>query len=337
MNTGGGTNAGGVAMAGVVTAGTNSEFTIIFKQPKPPSTNNANTGTTNGNTNTNTNTNSNSEVGSVTSTTPLLMTFEVTFKGNGWFSIGISSDGTMTSSGLGSDLIVCDNSGVKRYWSTAHERPITSTSLTDSTCTYNANTGTSVMTFTRTVLAQEQQGATSERSIQSNGQMTSLLWAFNPTDRLNFSPHALNKGSMDVDIIGKSIEYGNSAAGGSGSGSGTGGLSIAAIIFLVLTVVIVIFSIVYIWTSMKKKEQQGGNRRNNNNARTNNAPPAVATTTTTKSVVLNVKGSTAKNGSGGGGGGLKPGWKATQDGVGDTYYFNSSTGETTWDKHLVSL
>jgi hypothetical protein len=193
------------------------------------------------------------------------------------------------------------------------------------------------MTFTRTVLAKEQQGATSERSIQSNGQMTSLLWAFNPTDRLNFSPHALNKGSMDVDIIGKSIEYGNSAAGGSGSGSGTGGLSIAAIIFLVLTVVIVIFSILYIWTSMKKKEQQGGNRRNNNNARTNNAPPAVATTTTTKSVVLNVKGSTAKNGSGGGGGGLKPGWKATQDGVGDTYYFNSSTGETMWDKHLVSL
>ena len=39
--------------------------------------------------------------------------FTVTFQGKGWFGIGISADGSMDSGGAGSDIVTCDDSGVK--------------------------------------------------------------------------------------------------------------------------------------------------------------------------------------------------------------------------------
>ena len=51
----------------------------------------------------------------------------------------------------------------------------------------------------------------------------------------------------------------------------------------------------------------------------------------TATTVINVESKPVGNG------GLKTGWKATKDAAGDTYYFNSISGETTWDKGLVSL
>ena len=50
------------------------------------------------------------------------ISFTVTYNGTGWFAIGVSRDGTMTSSGQGSDVIGCDDSGVHRYFVTARSK-----------------------------------------------------------------------------------------------------------------------------------------------------------------------------------------------------------------------
>ena len=96
----------------------------------------------------------------------------------------------------------------------------------------------------------------------------------------------------------------NALANANGGGGGGAGGTIAIVIIVVLLVLAGIAFYV--------KSNSGGGG--------GGAKPAVA-------VSMPVKPA--------GGGTLKPNWKAAQDAEGDTYYYNSATGETTWEKHLV--
>ena len=55
--------------------------------------------------------------------TDATIAFTVTLAGAGWLGIGVSEDGTMTSSGRGTDMVVCDSAGVRRVWVTAYTVP----------------------------------------------------------------------------------------------------------------------------------------------------------------------------------------------------------------------
>ena len=74
--------------------------------------------------------------------------------------------------------------------------------------------------------------------------------------------------------------------------------------------------------------KSGGNNKKASSSSRNgggggNAPIAVAMTT--KPVAAPARG-----------GPLKLNWKEAKDAAGDTYYFNSATGETTWERALVT-
>jgi len=79
---------------------------------------------------------------------------EVSSDQAGWFAIGISSDGTMTSSGSGSDVVVCDNQGARRFFvkemSSSQFVAARAASIPGATCTIdNANGGSLVFTRPR--------------------------------------------------------------------------------------------------------------------------------------------------------------------------------------------
>ena len=89
-----------------------------------------------------------------------------------------------------------------------------------------------------------------------------------------------------------------------------GGLSEIAIIFIVITIVVVLGAAVVIFMKNQKAQSSQPTQRS--------IPTAAA-------VGLPAKHS----------GGLKRGWAEAKDAAGDTYYFNKTTGETTWEKNLV--
>ena len=92
------------------------------------------------------------------------MTFSVHVAGvYAWLGFGVSPQSTMTNNGEGSDVMVCSEGFVKRYWMTdkdipneadgiPHTHARTDTASADPVCKYSA-TGSS-MTFTRKVASQ---------------------------------------------------------------------------------------------------------------------------------------------------------------------------------------
>ena len=96
-----------------------------------------------------------------------------------------------------------------------------------------------------------------------------------------------------------------------------GSLSGAAIAVLIIAILAVLGGIGFF---MMRNEQGGGSGGGTGISK---APVAVAMTTKSPAPPVST-------------GQLKLNWKEAKDAAGDTYYFNSATGETTWERHLVT-
>jgi uncharacterized protein YdeI (BOF family) len=104
-----------------------------------------------------------------------------------------------------------------------------------------------------------------------------------------------------------------------------GSLSEAAIAVLVVAVLAVVAGIGFFMMKSggNNKKASSSSRNGGGGGGGGNAPVAVAMTT--KPAAAPARG-----------GPLKLNWKEAKDAAGDTYYFNSATGETTWERALVT-
>ena len=119
------------------------------------------------------------------------VSFKVTYSGaSGWFGIGVSSDGTMSSNGEGSDVVVCDSTGVKRYWLTSNLKPTGGKEVAGSACEFNKGQG--VMTFTRPLKAENDQ----QREMLASGE-TTIVYAHGTATTLAY--HS-SRGAQNVDL-----------------------------------------------------------------------------------------------------------------------------------------
>ena len=115
----------------------------------------------------------------------------------GWFAFGVSKDGTMHSSGDGSDIVVCSSTEAdsttkaSRYWVTSKSAPSNGVPLTDMSCAWAMGKG--VLEFTRTLKA----GNGKERTIESTG-LTNYLWAYGTSNTVAY--HGGNKGTVSYDV-----------------------------------------------------------------------------------------------------------------------------------------
>lgn len=123
--------------------------------------------------------------------------FDVTCAGCGWFGMGVSKDGTMGSSGDGSDLVVCDGTNtVKRYSATATSTPSGGTVVPDATCSTTAGT----MKFMR-AFAADSSAATKQREIPSTiGANVQLIFAYGASGSNPMAYHN-TRGSKTVTLI----------------------------------------------------------------------------------------------------------------------------------------
>jgi hypothetical protein len=117
--------------------------------------------------------------------------FTVKLNSDGWLAFGVSSDGTMTSGGNGSDVFVCSGGEVKRYWITSF-RPSGGVAVPGSECAHGP---VSMMKFSRTVLSQNGR----ERSINlSPGISSHLVWAHGSSRTMGY--HGGSRGSVVVEL-----------------------------------------------------------------------------------------------------------------------------------------
>ena len=112
--------------------------------------------------------------------------------------------------------------------------------------------------------------------------------------------------------------------GVNGASSPRGSLSSTAVTLLVVAILSVLLGIgAVVWLQNNAGGSKGrGAGTTTANATSRSAPVAVA---------MSSKPKTSNSGQ------LKPNWKEAKDSAGDTYYYNSSTGETTWERHLVTV
>jgi hypothetical protein len=131
------------------------------------------------------------------------VTFVVTYAAStGWFALGVSSDGSMTSAGDGSDVVVCDSAGAaKRYWITSKSPPTGGVAVDGATCVFAGGKG--VLTFTRALKA----SGDKQRDMLGAGSETTLIYAHGTSAAL---AHHAARGSTKVDLA---------------SGSGSGGVA----------------------------------------------------------------------------------------------------------------
>ena len=119
------------------------------------------------------------------------MEITVVSSSGGYIGIGISEDGSMNSGGKGSDVFVCDKSGLKRYWVTQLGRPTDGANVPGSMCT--RKDGMSKMRFTRSV------NATNSKEISiAPGKDQFLIWATDKGFKLKF--HGTNAGYVKFDF-----------------------------------------------------------------------------------------------------------------------------------------
>jgi hypothetical protein len=119
--------------------------------------------------------------------------FEVTYaQSNGWFGLGASKDGTMTSSGEGSDVVLCTSDGVQRFWMTAKSKPSGGKDVSGATCERSGDT--SVLTFTRDLKA----GSEQREMKGAKGETTNIIYAYHSSsDSLTFHT---KKGSSVIEL-----------------------------------------------------------------------------------------------------------------------------------------
>jgi hypothetical protein len=119
--------------------------------------------------------------------------FVVTYaQSKGWFGLGASKDGTMSSSGEGSDVVLCTSDGVQRFWVTAKSKPSGGTDVTGATCERSG--GVSVLTFTRDLKA----GSNQREMKGKKGETTTIIYAYH--DSSNSLVFHSTKGSAVVDL-----------------------------------------------------------------------------------------------------------------------------------------
>ena len=126
------------------------------------------------------------------------LTFTVKFQGLGWFGIGVSTDGSMDSAGSGSDVFICDDSGVKRHWITTKDVPTGSGAIVvGASCTLEG--GISTMVFTRSWDAQSSQQRPLLVPDEVGKSFDTLIWAYHDSQRSNVVYHS-ERGSVNVDL-----------------------------------------------------------------------------------------------------------------------------------------
>jgi hypothetical protein len=144
-----------------------------------------------------------------------LLNFEVKHKGLGWFGIGVSSDGTMSSSGAGSDLILCEEGNVvKRYWSVSKNLPTDGIVMNGATC--ELVDGTSTMMFSRTYAKQN----VKQRSIDKAGN-THFIHAWHATSKKLV--YHTKRGSLSLKNLKDELEASEASGGTVVPESTTGG------------------------------------------------------------------------------------------------------------------
>jgi len=120
----------------------------------------------------------------------LSITVTVTYNGDGWLGIGISPDGTMAGSGAGSDIMVCSDGHVKRYWVTS--RPFYGNEVLGAECQHGPTTR---MVFTRRLHADYR----TQRSISIQpGVHSNIIWAHGSSRTMKY--HMGASGSVLVDV-----------------------------------------------------------------------------------------------------------------------------------------
>ena len=124
------------------------------------------------------------------------ISFEVTFsKQNGWFGLGASKDGSMTSGGEGSDVILCTDAGVQRFWLTDKSTPADGVEVSGATC--ERSNGKAVMSFTRELKAGDKQR---EMFADDKGTKTTLIYAYHPSETALQGNKHTKRGSKVVDL-----------------------------------------------------------------------------------------------------------------------------------------
>ena len=95
------------------------------------------------------------------------------------------------------------------------------------------------------------------------------------------------------------------------TGANAGGLTPTAVTFIVIAVVVVLLALLVV-VAIQKKNKDAANQP-----------------TPTPAIAISAK-AVNNNGTQ-----LKAGWSEAKDGAGDVYYYNKTTGETTWERNLV--
>jgi hypothetical protein len=122
---------------------------------------------------------------------------------------------------------------------------------------------------------------------------------------------AANPPVCDAEIILRQIRQ-ETTPGDSGGEDGNSGIGGVAVFFIVFSVVSVFALVAGVAFTLKRRKQKP--------LKFKPRAPAIALPSPSKT-----------------GSGLKEGWAEAKDEAGDLYYFNKATGETTWEKHLVSV
>ena len=120
----------------------------------------------------------------------------VTYKSStGWFGVGMTSDGTMTSSGSGTDAVLCQpgtaEGGVQRFWMTSKTKPSDGREMIGATC--EVSSGVSTMKFTRKMAAESDK----ERAMVENGD-SKIVFAYHDTSN-TLAMHS-TRGAATVDF-----------------------------------------------------------------------------------------------------------------------------------------
>lgn len=120
------------------------------------------------------------------------ISFTVRYHGDAWLGLGVSQDHTMTGSGRGSDIIICSEGRVSRYWVTSKQF-INASEVAGSECMHGPVT---TLKFSRSALA----FSGSQLPISTKpGIPTEFIWAHGKSRRLSY--HADNRGFASVDIV----------------------------------------------------------------------------------------------------------------------------------------
>lgn len=109
-----------------------------------------------------------------------------------FLGFGVSTDGTMTSSGSGSDVFICSDGVVQRYWLTSKAPPSNGVPVFGS-CTQED--GQSTMIFSRSLEAESE----TELAISLEG-ATNFIYAYGNSEPLEtLAYHGANRGSVSFN------------------------------------------------------------------------------------------------------------------------------------------